>query len=255
MKKVYSFTNENLTCLQTLYNFANAKVLTVLGSGDQYFSSLLFGAKEIEVYDTNPLSWDYFVLKFYGIILLSYEEFFNYFVTNETDDERIFNRLKKYLPLETKKNLEEQLNTHKKMSNMLETVDIASICFDDGRIIPYLSRKEFYRLKDMLIKVQLPIFYNFNLKELPDILQGKYYDILLASNIFYWLYLCDENTHVSEFKKLLEKFNCPNIQAIYSSGIREDLKEVIISNDFQVEAVQSANDFKFASDYIISLKR
>lgn len=255
MKKVYSFTNENLTCLQTLYNFSDAKVLTVLGSGDQYFSSLLFGAKEIEVYDINPLSWDYFVLKFYGIMLLSYEEFFDYFVIKKMDDRVIFNQLKKYLPLETRNNLEEQLNIYQKMSNMLETIDIASIHFDDGQVIPYLSKKEFYRLKAMLMNIQLPTFYNYNLKELPDILLGKYYDILLASNIFYWLYLCEEKSHIQEFKSLLEKFNCPTIEAIYSSGIKEDLKDVIVSNGFQIEAVLSANIFKFVPDYVVSLKR
>lgn len=255
MKKVYSFTNENLTCLQTLYNFSNAKVLTVLGSGDQYFSSLLFGAQEIEVYDINPLSWDYFVLKFYGIILLSYEDFFNYFVIKKTDDEAIFNYLKSYLPLETRKNLEEQLNIHKKMSAMLEQVDVASIYFNNGQTIPYFSKEEFYRLKAMLTNTRLPIFYNFNLKELPNILQGKYYDILLTSNIFYWLYLCNESSHVQEFKNLLAKFNCPTIEAIYSPEIREELKKVLISNGFQIEAVPSANYYKFAPDYVVSLKR
>lgn len=37
MKGVYPFTNENLTSYQNLYHFDNAKVLSVLGSGDQYF--------------------------------------------------------------------------------------------------------------------------------------------------------------------------------------------------------------------------
>ena len=47
MEKVYAFTNENLTCLKDIYSFQNAKVLTVLGSSDQYFSSVLFGAREV----------------------------------------------------------------------------------------------------------------------------------------------------------------------------------------------------------------
>lgn len=64
MGYVYAFTNENLTCLKDLYDFKDKKVLTVLGSGDQYFSSVLFGAKEVDVYDIEPKAWDYFVLKF-----------------------------------------------------------------------------------------------------------------------------------------------------------------------------------------------
>lgn len=42
--RVFPFTNENLTSYGKIYNFDNAKVLSFLGSGDQYFSSILHGA-------------------------------------------------------------------------------------------------------------------------------------------------------------------------------------------------------------------
>ena len=51
--KIYNFSNENLISYESLYNFNSAKVLSVIGSGDQYFSSLLYGAKEIDLYDIN----------------------------------------------------------------------------------------------------------------------------------------------------------------------------------------------------------
>ena len=41
MNKVYKFSNENLTSYQELYDFTDKKVLSVIGSGDQYFSSIL----------------------------------------------------------------------------------------------------------------------------------------------------------------------------------------------------------------------
>lgn len=42
--KVYGFTNENLAVFPKIYNFDKANILTVLGSGDQYFQAKLNGA-------------------------------------------------------------------------------------------------------------------------------------------------------------------------------------------------------------------
>ena len=52
-KRVYAMTNENVASFKQLYDFDMAKVFTVLGSGDQYFTSLLNGASEISVFDVN----------------------------------------------------------------------------------------------------------------------------------------------------------------------------------------------------------
>ena len=60
MQKIYDFTNENVSAYKDLFDFSNARVLTVLGSGDQYFTSLLNGAKNIEVFDYNIVTWYYF---------------------------------------------------------------------------------------------------------------------------------------------------------------------------------------------------
>ena len=40
MQKIYDFTNENVSAYKDLFDFSNARVLTVLGSGDQYFTYL-----------------------------------------------------------------------------------------------------------------------------------------------------------------------------------------------------------------------
>ena len=65
--KVYDFTNENVSCLKQLYEFENSRVLSVVGSGDQYFASILNGAKKVDLFDINPTSYLYFLLKFYSI--------------------------------------------------------------------------------------------------------------------------------------------------------------------------------------------
>ncbi|MEG2993723.1 MAG: hypothetical protein RR847_05580, partial [Bacilli bacterium] len=81
-EKVYGFSNENISSYNSLYDFKDKKVLSVLGSGDQYFSSILFGAKEVDLFDSNRLAWFYFILKYYGIKTLSFKEFYDFFVTS-----------------------------------------------------------------------------------------------------------------------------------------------------------------------------
>lgn len=73
--KVYGFTNENLAVFPKIYNFDKANILTVLGSGDQYFQAKLNGAQNVDVFDINYLAWHHFVLKYTAIKVLSYEDF------------------------------------------------------------------------------------------------------------------------------------------------------------------------------------
>ena len=149
MKHVYPFTNENISSYKNLYNFENAKVLSVLGSGDQYFSSLLYGTKEIEVYDCNFLTWDFFVLKFYGILILNYEEFYEYFVTKRLDDLKCFNKLLPYLPNDVANRLEKIQKQYISLSRMLYQ-DIIDDKYNNDYAIPYFNKEKYYQLQSIL---------------------------------------------------------------------------------------------------------
>ena len=83
MEKVYSFTNENVSSYSDIYNMNGANMLTILGSGDQYFTAILNGAKNVELIDLIVISWYYFVLMFSSIMFLSYEVFIIFFIKNE----------------------------------------------------------------------------------------------------------------------------------------------------------------------------
>lgn len=52
-KRVYMMSNENIGAFREIYDFDRASVLAVLGSGDQYFNSLLQGAEQVEVFDVS----------------------------------------------------------------------------------------------------------------------------------------------------------------------------------------------------------
>lgn len=257
MEKVYAFTNENLTSLKDIYDFKNAKVLTVLGSSDQYFSSVLFGAREVDVYDINPNTWDYLMLKFWGLRLFSYDEFFNYFVVKRLDDKSAFQKLKKHLPYKTLEKLESEVfSKGESLSSFLELIDVTYPSFESGHIIPYFSREGYDKLKSIVsdINFSLPQFYSMSLEDLPDYLNGKSYDIMLASNIFFWMYMSNEESKVGEFKELLSRFNVRDIEALYGY-LHPSVREAFLSHGFQIDEVISANSFRMNNDSVVSLRK
>lgn len=231
MDQVYSFSNENLSEYNKIYNFKDAKVLTVLGSGDQYFSSLLFGAKEVITYDINPLTYQYFILKYKSILFLDYDEFYNYFIENELKNIYLFNRFD--MP---------------NISSYIKFSDLPSIEYDRGDVIPYFEKNAYYELKELLKNTDLPKFYNLDLRELYKNLNNEEFDIMLCSNIYYWLNY--EKNKLKNFKKLLNKYNVKTIEAIYSFGVNDEFKKEFIINE-----VKSSRHLKETKDVVMTLKK
>lgn len=254
MKSIYPFTNENLSSFKEIYNFDNAKVLSVLGSGDQYFSSLLYGAKEIELYDCNFLTWDFFILKYYGILILDYEEFYDFFVTKHLDDLKYFNKLLLYLPKDTANRLQKIQKEYRLLSRLLY-LDIIDDKYQSGRFIPYFDKDKYYQLQSILTNQKLPNFYLSHIHHLPLLVENKSYDIILTSNIYDWLYADLEEECVTDYKELLNRFNYKEIQALYSWNLSDSLKQELAKNDFEIEYVPSIYTLSLSKDAVISLKK
>lgn len=252
--KIYSFTNENVFSYQSLYSFSNANVLSVLGSGDQYFSSLLYDAKCIEVFDVNPLAWDFFVLKFYGIKTLSFEEFYEYFVEMRMNSWNYFERLCKYMPSDVSKRLSILYSKESFLSYFIREDSGYNLV---NHIIPYFNKEEYYRLQTLLRNRNLPTFYLEDFIDLPSKLSNKKYDIILASNVSHYLYLDNEIEKIDEYKELLTHFNCPEIQATYCYGQNRDENKVnaYYEKGFDIDYVYPARNWQKSSDYVISLRR
>jgi len=219
VRRVYSFSNENLTAYQHLYNFNDARVLSVGGSGDQYFTAILNGAKEVELYDKEAAMWPYFITKFYGIQNLSYEEFFELFVSIGADFETIEQKMQPYLP---EKALE-TLSFWRKRA-IIELGYRDSECrkrIIETHSIPYLEKESYEKLQESLRERKLPEFYGENLFFLPRRVGQTYYDIMLTSNIRDYVVIWPDPD--KEYLKLLDKFNCPTIQAHYCFKYRRGL--------------------------------
>lgn len=206
--QVYAFTNENVRAFKDIYDFKDKKVLTVLGSGDQYLSALLYGAREVEVIDINTSAWYYFVFKITAIKYLTYEEFYYYFVVKELNDDEVFYKISTYLPKGVKEYFEFILRNKSKLSSILMN-DIYFIKpnENEGNIIPYFKKDNYFKLQNILRSMPLPKFYIENIWYFD---KEKGYDLMLLSNVFDYLHCSLE-----DYKKRIERFNCPEIMALY----------------------------------------
>ena len=141
MNKIYGFTNECVSAYPSIYNFDGSNVLSVLGSGDQYFTAILNGAKNVDVFDLNMVAWYHFLLKFNAIKYFTYEEFYKFFVTYNLNDLNDYLKLRNYLPDYAKEFFDNLYKQHKQLSS----IKISNIFFDNydmenyQRIIPYFN--------------------------------------------------------------------------------------------------------------------
>ncbi len=248
---VYAFTNENVSSFKDIYNFDNAKVLSVLGSGDQYFTSLLYGAENVELFDINGLAWDYFVLKNAAIMHLDYSDFYDYYYGGNDSSRDYYDYIKEYLTKDVRTNLDEirrNLNLNKYFFLYKH------IPKGDGSTIPYLEKENYKRLQTILAKRDLPIFYREDINNLPNIVSGKNYDIVLTSNIFNW-----QDNSVNEWLKLLEKINFSECQANYiwdqNPNSDSEIKRQFINCGLELEYVFPFFNTSEKKDCVVSLRK
>lgn len=244
VEKVYDFTNENLVDLSQIYHFTDANILTVLGSGDQYFSALLAGAKNVEVFDINHLTLYHFILKFTAIKVLSYEEFIQMFVVDNLDNLCIYAKLRDFLPSKVSDFFDTLIHLQRKFSS----IKIHNTIFANAKFkaISYLAESEYYRLQSILNRTSLPKFYNCNLLELPDFTTKKY-DIALLSNIYHYLTI-----NPKEYKKFLDNLNCSDILALYTWVLSEEEQAEFLKNGFDIYQIPGVLK---SNDYVVNLSR
>lgn len=259
-KKVYDFTNENVACLKDLYHFENSKVLSVVGSGDQCLTSILNGAKKVDLFDINQTSYLYFVLKFYAIRELSYEEFYDFFIEKNIGNLSIYKKIGHVLPIEALKYYEYLFlcsKKRKKLKNCFRKDSIDLLCKDnqlyyfnkEKQIIPYLIKENYYKLQDILKRMEVPNFYHCNIIDLKKTINDNY-DIMLLSNIYNCIILC-----IEEYTRLLKKLDIPEIQACYDwFGV---FLRDFIENGYSIDVVAPSSPYEYSEkgNYVYSLRK
>jgi len=246
---VYDFSNENISALKDLYDFEGKKVLTVLGSGDQYFASILNGAKIVDVFDCNEFAWYYFVLKFNAIKHLSYEEFYRFFIVNGLDSKTIYDKLRDYLPFGVREKFDFILSSNLPLSSIkLNNKMFFPPVMGDGSIIPYFDKEEYYRLQEILNKIMLPNFLCQNFVELS---KENSYDLMLLSNIYNYISSTPE-----DYYKMLLKFKCPEFEALYAWMMPDDILKRFTDIGFDASYVPTvAKKSDRENDLVLSLRK
>lgn len=223
MNKVYGFTNEFVGAYDSIYNFDNKSVLSVLGSGDQYFTAILNGAKDVTVYDINIIAWYHFVLKFMAIRYLSYEDFCKFFFTNNLHDVDVYLELRKYLPKEVKDFFDDLVRRRIKFSTIKFDSSVFSLftVHDYENFIPFLKKTNYYKLQSLLNNRRLPKCYISDVLKIMSSLDTKY-DLMLLSNIYAWI-----DISVKDYKDILDKCDISLYQAHYFWHKEEEMSEFL----------------------------
>lgn len=177
---IYGNTNEELDDIFNSINISNKSVLAVMSSGDYLIMSYLFGAKSVECFDINPLTYRYFFLRKWliqnGVLeygKCGYErliEIVNSVSNFSSEYERESNTFWKEII--------ERFSKFSWDNNKLITSDEYTLCsyFYDKK------RKEIERLVPSLN----PVFYNVSLSEESGLGTNKKYDYVFISNILDW---------------------------------------------------------------------
>lgn len=248
MNKVYMVTNENLTALQRLYNFDNQNVLTVLGSGDQYFSSLLFGAKKVDVFDYNFLTWYYFCLKFMAIRNLDYDTFYDFLVKDKLSDLTIYDKIRSQLPEEVRMYFDYLKVIDKPFGeNAFSSLLFKAPSKHDDTKIPYYSEENYKKLQNILQLSDLPEFYNCDIVNLN---KDKSYDLALFSNIFAYLPF-----DILEYRDFLSEFNISTIEAYYAWKLSFKEQKEFLAQGFTLDLVDPVLRKQRTKDCVVTLRK
>ena len=245
MEKVYGFTNENVRVFSNYFDFNDANVLTVLGSGDQYFQAILDGAKNVDVFDINYIAWLHFLWKFTAIRTLSYEEFIQMFIIDNLNNLAIYGKLRNFLPDEVKYFFDKLISLKRDFSS----IKLRNVIFDNAKInnIPYFDSKTYYVLQSLLRNQPIPSFYNCDLLNIKSFTKESY-DVALISNIYHYL-----SMNANQYLEFLNKnVKSSQILALYTWILNDEERDEFLENGFDIYLIPGV---LHKDDYIVSLNR
>lgn len=214
---IYAFTNENIKGYFNKLNMEQNDILTVAGSGDHIFESLLRTPKSIKAFDINRLTKYYIGLKETAIRTLELNEFITFFCR----DKNYYDVFNEQIYKKIRANLQEQEiifwdYLYSRFPG--QTLRTSNLFHDTEESYKFLKHSLYYfqsqyynKLKEILIKqreenrdVDIEIF-DITKKQIP--LNNKF-DIILLSNIADYLEEFYDKNHLENFKNLItQKLN------------------------------------------------
>jgi hypothetical protein len=229
-QQIYPFTNENISGYIDYFDVQNKNIMTVGSSLDQTLNAILYNCQDITVLDINSYTKFYYYLKMSTILVLTLEEYLNFFCYK--DYPRVFKDNKEVFNLEI----------YNKIKSTLRLLDYESYFFwdelfqtfnpltirkklfssDECRtsvitdINPYLKNIDnFEKLKKKLTKVDI----NFINDDLFQVELKKKYDNIWLSNVGCYLSLEELKILIDKVDKYLNENGTLLISYLYDTTI------------------------------------
>lgn len=214
ISQCYQFTNEQLDDYYSQIDLKDKDVLTVCGSGDQVICALLNGAKKVDTFDSNKLTYYYLFLKISAIKGLDYIEFLklmNLYCRNSNRKE-YYKKIRDLIPKEDVKLFWDEFFQEKKdlfpaffigghnNKNFTHYNEIENVSLNENKNrLLYLNETEFQKVKSKLDNNNIH-FENINIFDIRTHFNSTY-DFINCSNIA--SYITDKNNLINLFKDII----------------------------------------------------
>lgn len=171
---VYEKSNEDLRASYSYVDFYDKQVLSVLASGDQVFYAYMSGAKNVDAFDKNKLTFYYYYLRLWFIKYLK-----QFYPDLSRNNIRLL--LENVKPINKSEN-----NAYYYWDSIINEFDDYMVNAFFIRAYNYfdVSEKELKMIENKVLDKELN-FYNIDISQDIDI--KKQYDILISSNIHDWI--------------------------------------------------------------------
>ena len=215
----YSFlcgcSNENQEAISKVLDYKNKDILTVAASGEQYFSSKFYGAKNVTLYDINNLAKLYVYLKIGAMKSLDYEKYMSFLVSKENKNYLSINTLLKisdYIPDYISKYwyyILKNFNYYQLEKLILYPTDFK------GEPVslkpePYYTQENYEKLKKIIENEKYPKFISSSIYNIAEKINEQKFDVIDTSNIIEcilrdsWEFDCYNDDIITNWISLIE---------------------------------------------------
>lgn len=231
--KLYSMTTENIYGFLNRFDLKNKRVLTVAGSGDQILNCYSLGADEVISFDINPLCDLQARLKMDAVRCLGYTDFISFFgIISDNNksffDPKVFDKFKYSLDNDV-------YDLFNYIINEYDRNPQRSIYFEFDNTLKLMKKLNHYinpnnyRELSYILDTKKSDFLNVNVDNLPEVLDGEKFDLILLSNISDYIHYVYYDNSIERFKELIDKltdnlnlYGTIQIGYIYSRYYREE---------------------------------
>lgn len=209
--RMYIMTTENIREFLTQYDLKNKSVLCVAGSGDQMLNAYALGAKNVTLFDLNPLAYAQAKLKKAAATTLTYEEFELFFSPEHKHtlfNPYLFDKLSECLDDNTKDLFKTIFTKHLGMDAFMNFYFKFYAKFQKQKNLNYyLYDEENYQKLQSVIESKTIDYIETPVTELKSNINDDLFDYILLSNISDSIEKIYDGDALKKFKRLIHSLS------------------------------------------------